>query len=146
MTSIQLCRNWWRWGLSLFFVVQCAGASAAASAGGQSGIFNTAYLVQTLGSMLLVFGCLLGLVFLLKKLNGVSGSEKNAIRVVGSLKVGSREKILLLETVENQLLVGVAAGNIRTLHVFDKTTEEPGCTSAKATHFSTLLASPEGRK
>lgn len=83
-------------------------------------LFDTAYMMQVVGSLLLVFGCLFGLVFLLKKLNGVPTGDRKSLRVVGSVKVGAREKILLLDTGENLLLVGVAAGNVRTLYVYER--------------------------
>jgi len=95
--------------------------------------------VQVLGSLLLVFGCLFGLLFLLKKMNALPVSDRQDIRIMGSLKVGTREKILLLKTGDSQLLVGVAAGNIRTLHVFDTSAVSAGDNSAHAADFSTLL-------
>jgi flagellar protein FliO/FliZ len=81
-------------------------------------MFDTAYLIQVFGSLLLVFGCLFGLVFFLKKINGLPTTDRKLIQVLGSVKVGSREKIVLLRAGEEQLLVGVAAGSVRTLHVF----------------------------
>lgn len=91
---------------------------AAATEPPRAEIFDSAYLMQVIGSLLLVFGCLFGLAFLLKKLNGVPAGDRKVLRVMGSVKVGSREKILLLDTGENQVLVGVAAGNVRTLYVY----------------------------
>lgn len=96
-------------------------------------IFDTAYLFQVFGSLLLVFGCLFGLAFLLRKFNGLPMNDRKLIQVIGSAKVGSREKIVLLKAGEVELLVGVAAGSVRTLHVFGEgenslqnPTESPG--------------------
>ncbi len=44
---------------------------------------------------------------------GVSG----ALRVLGGLSMGSRERVVLIQVGEEQLLLGIAPGRIRTLHV-----------------------------
>ncbi|MDX2462952.1 MAG: flagellar biosynthetic protein FliO [Porticoccus sp.] len=104
-------------------------------------IFNTAYLFQVFGSLLVVFGCIFGLIFLLKKLNGIPNSQKAPIRVLGAARVGAREKILLVEAGEQQLLVGVAAGSMRTLHTFDKPIVDSTEIDQKNTDFASLLGS-----
>lgn len=114
---------------------------AAVSEKASPEIFDTAYLLQVFGSLLLVFACLFGLVFLLKKLNGVPTGSRRAIQVLGSAKVGSREKILLLRAGEQHLLVGVAAGNVRTLHVFDGPVEGLVADRTTGVEFSSLLGS-----
>ena len=105
-------------------------------------IFDTAYLMQVFGSLLLVFGCLFGLIFVLKKMNGLPNSDRKLIQIIGSVKVGSREKIVLLRAGEEQLLVGVAAGSVRTLHVFPDTEPEQDSASKGApADFAALLKS-----
>jgi len=96
-------------------------------------------MAQVLGSLILVFGCLFGVVFLLKRLNGVPVSDRKTIRVLSSIKVGSRERIMLVETGENQLLVGVAAGSVRTLHVFERAVNDAGDESVPGRDFKSLL-------
>lgn len=104
-------------------------------------IFNTAYLFQVFGSLLIVFGCIFGLIFLLKKMNGMQVSQKAPVRVLGVTRIGSREKILLVEAGTQQLLVGVTAGNIRTLHTFDEPIFDSAEASQKSTDFASLLGS-----
>ena len=107
-------------------------------------IFDTAYLFQVFGSLLLVFGCIFGLIFLLKKVNGLPTGDRSPIQVLGSARVGTREKIVLIEAGEQQLLIGVATGNIRTLHVFDRPIIDTKVTLPKKTDFSTLMRSSFG--
>ncbi len=107
-------------------------------------IFNTAYLFQVFGSLLIVFGCIFGLIFLLKKMNGMQVSQKAPVRVLGVTRIGSREKILLVEAGTQQLLVGVTAGNIRTLHTFDKPIFDSAEASQKSADFASLLGSTFG--
>lgn len=133
------------WLLLLWFVQPglVFSAEEGRSELGSSGvdIFNTAYLFQVFGSLLLVFGCIFGLIFLLKKMNGISSSQKAPVCVLGVTRIGSREKILLIEAGNQQLLVGVAAGNIRTLHTFDKPIVDSSEANLKNTDFASLLGS-----
>ena len=94
--------------------------AAAASGTQDADIFTGTYLLQVAASLIFVLGCLFGLLFLLKRMNGGAMSSRKGIQVLSSVKVGTREKILLLEAGDSQLLVGVAAGSVRTLHVFEE--------------------------
>ncbi|MFT4518757.1 MAG: flagellar protein FliO/FliZ [Halioglobus sp.] len=149
-SGLRLSRILWRWSWMLFaLALQSGGALAAANDVEPHAIFNTSYMIQVAGSLILVFGCLFGLVFLLKKLNGVPVSDRKAIRVLSSIKVGSRERIMLVEAGENQLLVGVTTGSIRTLHVFEHAVGESSDESGPGGDFSSLLRSavhPEGKR
>lgn len=104
--------------LLLAFLFQSSSVLAVVSEPPKTEIFSAAYMMQVAGSLLLVFGCLFGLVFVMKKLNGVPVGDRKSLRIVSSVKVGSREKIMLLDTGEGQVLVGVAAGSVRTLYVY----------------------------
>ena len=86
-----------------------------------------------------------------RKLNGltVSGAEK--MRVVGGLSLGLREKVILLQVGKKQLILGVTPGRIETLHVLEGDDclikEEPMSTAAETGFAQKLLqaikASPE---
>lgn len=124
-----------------------AAPMALAGDASEPSIYSLRYIAQVFGSLLLVLGCLLGVLYLMKRLHGMPVGEKNTLRVLGTLKVGAREKILLLEAGDNQLLVGVAAGSVRTLHVFDEPLETRGDTRAPAAGFEAVLKrnTPAGR-
>ena len=47
------------------------------------------------------------------------------IRVLGGLTMGSREKVVLLQVGDTQLLVGVTPGQMRTLHVLETPITQP---------------------
>lgn len=48
---------------------------------------------------------------------GVTGNQ--AIRYLGGISVGQRERIVLIEVGETQLLIGVAPGRVEKLHKLD---------------------------
>ncbi len=63
--------------------------------------------------MLLIFG----MAWLLRRVTGQGTLANGALRVVGGLSMGARERIVLVQVGDTQLLVGVAPGRVQTLHV-----------------------------
>lgn len=104
--------------LSLFAVP--ALAQEAAPAVSPSSLFTGDYLLQVVGSFVVVILLLVAVLVMLKRFNGVSASMGGDMRVVSSVGVGQRERAVLLQVGEQQVLLGVGPGNVRTLHVFDE--------------------------
>lgn len=121
------------------FMASCPRVLGATSEVSRNSMFNVPYMLQVFGSLLLVFSCLFGLVFLLRKMNHLPVNERKPIRVISSLKVGSREKIMLLETGERQILVGVTSGSIRTLYAFGGSVDEESPVPSSSADFASLL-------
>lgn len=95
-------------------------------------------LAQTLLGLGLVVALIFGLAWCAKKLNLTQLAGGRGMRVVSQLGLGSREKILLIEVGDQQLLVGVAPGRVSTLHVFAEPvvlpdSAKPGSTKLAAT-------------
>jgi flagellar protein FliO/FliZ len=101
-------------------------------------LFSASYLFQVVGSLLLVFVCLFVVVYFLKRFNGVSAGSSSALRVIGSASLGQREKVVLLEVGGEQLLIGVAPGAVRTLHVLKEPIAVDGAKDA-STDFAAVL-------
>lgn len=64
----------------------------------------------------LIFGC----AWLVRRMNGLTGMNNQAMRIVSVLSVGARERIVLIDVGGTQILVGITPSAIRTLHVFDE--------------------------
>ncbi len=64
----------------------------------------------------LIFGCS----WFVKRMGGLPAAGGNAIKVLSVTSVGSRERIALVEVGGKQLLLGVTAQQINTLHSFDE--------------------------
>ncbi|WP_329742677.1 flagellar biosynthetic protein FliO [Dyella sp. A6] len=65
------------------------------------------------------------------------------LRCVESIALGARERVLLLDADGKRLLLGVGAGGVRTLHVYDGEAQpvaEAPTPSAPASPFAELLA------
>ena len=103
-------------------------AQEAAPAVSPSSLFTGDYLLQVVGSFVVVILLLVAVLVVLKRFNGVSTSMGGDLRVVSSVGVGQRERAVLLQVGEQQVLLGVGPGNVRTLHIFD----EPAVTATSS--------------
>jgi flagellar protein FliO/FliZ len=109
-------------------------------------LFSAGYLFQVIGSLLLVFVCLFGVVYLLKRFNRVGGGVSSSLRVLASASVGQREKVVLINVGNEQLLIGVAPGSVRTLHVLPEPLAAEPTQASQAGDFAAILkaANPLG--
>ena len=112
--------------LSLLTLPALAQESAPAVA--PSSLFTGDYLLQVVGSFVVVILLLVAVLVMLKRFNGVSASMGGDMRVVSSVGVGQRERAVLLQVGEQQVLLGVGPGNVRALHIFD----EPAVTATSS--------------
>ena len=78
----------------------------------------------------------------MKKINRLPNKGQDALDIVASLSVGPRERLLIVRSGNARILLGVAPGQIASLHVFDN--DEPGANPAPDT-FAEVMAnqSPE---
>ena len=81
-----------------------------------SSLFTGDYLLQVVGSLFLVICVLLAVMLLLKRFNTIGTSRGGHIEILASAPLGQRERAVLLQVGEEQILVGVAPGNVTTLH------------------------------
>ena len=115
-----------RFLLALFALMTVpAAAQEAVPAVSPSSLFTGDYLLQVIGSFVVVILLLVGVLVLLRRFNGVSSQMSGNMRVVSSVGVGQRERVVLLQVGEEQILVGVGPGNVRKIHAFDEPVVEP---------------------
>jgi len=124
------------------------------SAAATLAMLPTAALAQTVGSevpslgagtllhVTLALALVVALLFvgawLLRRLNGGRGFGGNGpLRLVGGLMIGPRERIVLVEVDETWIVVGIAPGQMRTLHTLPKGDLRTGGDGEK--HFAQWL-------
>mgnify|MGYP001038461042 CR=1 FL=1 len=90
---------------------------AAPSAAEKVATSSTAGLVQVTISLLLVLAAVFAAAWAMRRLRGFGRLGPGAIEVVGDLALGPRERVVLVQVGKQQLLLGVTAGAINTLHV-----------------------------
>jgi flagellar protein FliO/FliZ len=104
-----------------FFRLPLAAASAGLAAGGawaqaapppEAG----AAVLQMLLGLVAVVALLLGGLWLLKRFAAPRGQAAGLLRVVAGAAVGPRERVVVVEVGDTWLVVGVAPGQVRSLH------------------------------
>ena len=86
-----------------------------------------------------IYGC----AWIIRRMNGMTGMNNNAIKVVSVMAIGARERIALIEVGGQQILLGITPSAIRTLHVFDEPVVEAG--SAGSGDFARRLQGMIGK-
>lgn len=110
-----------------FFFVEASYAVVAADKSQEKVITSLASEPVGLGSYLqmflglfLVVGLIFGMAWFMRRLGGINSVAAGNLKVLGGISVGQRERVVLVQAGDTQLLIGVAPGQIRTLHVMDE--------------------------
>lgn len=98
-------------------------SSTLKSAGSSVDSLSTGYLGQLVVGLVIVLLCIVALAWIAKRFNRLQSTPDGSLRVLGGMSMGARERIVLVQVGENQLLLGVAPGRINTLHVLDQPLE-----------------------
>lgn len=81
---------------------------------------GTAYIGQVLFGLMGVLLLILGLAWLLKRFGQGAMLGSQNMKVLATMPLGTRERLLLIDVAGQQLLLGVSAGRITNLHTFDQ--------------------------
>ena len=87
---------------------------------------NSGYLVQLIMGLLFVLLCIVVLAWLAKRVNRLQSSSDGSLQVLGGISMGARERVVLVQVGDTQLLLGVAPGRINMLHQLEEPLERPG--------------------
>jgi flagellar protein FliO/FliZ len=103
-------------------------------------------IVQIIFSLLLVLAAIVLVAWLLKRVNAAQLGSGNFLKTLGSVAIGQRERIVLVEVKDTWLVVGVGPGQIRTLHTLAKQEFQNDVNSASSpmpfdNKFAKLLSS-----
>ena len=77
-------------------------------------------VLQVLLGLALVLAAIAGTAWLLKRFVPGQSAAGGVLKLVGGLMVGPKERLVLVEIGETWLLLGVAAGQVNTLHSMPK--------------------------
>jgi flagellar protein FliO/FliZ len=100
-------------------LVHAADSAAFAAIGAQSAPTAMAGTLRVTLAMILVLGALLLAAWFARRVRGVGAAGASGIEVLAQLSLGTRERAVLIRVGGRQILVGVAPGSVRTLHVVD---------------------------
>lgn len=116
------------------------------SLGVASGAVSGGYIFQLIGALLLVVFCIVAVIYLMKRLNGGYMAGGQHIKVISSLNVGTREKVMLLQVGEEQVLIGATPAGINKLHKLETPVKITEPTAKAPASFAAVLGSLGGKK
>lgn len=70
-------------------------------------------------SMIIIVGAIIVLGWFYSRSRFVGGGANDVINIVATRALGPKERLMVVEVAEQQLLVGMTASGVQTLHVFD---------------------------
>lgn len=125
----------------LFLFPLAASADSSVSGGAMRPALGE-QLVQVLGGLGIVLAMVMLLAWLAKRFNRSHLSGSHGMRLLGGISLGAKERIVLVQVGDTQLLVGVAPGQLQTLHVLDEPIQSPekAATPSAGNSFSHKLA------
>lgn len=74
-------------------------------------------LVRVTVALILVLAAVFAAAWFSRRMHGVGSSRSSALEVIAQLPLGPRERAVLVRVGTQQVLLGVASGNVRALHV-----------------------------
>ncbi|MEW8221479.1 MAG: flagellar biosynthetic protein FliO [Candidatus Thiodiazotropha taylori] len=74
-------------------------------------------LLNTFSGLLVVLAVIVGAAWLFKRYGQMSMGGKGMVKVLGGASVGSRERVVVVEVEDTRVLLGVAPGQVRMLHL-----------------------------
>lgn len=88
-----------------------------------SGQLAAGYLAQLLGGLVMVILVILVLAWFVRRAPGAQGQGRSVIQVLAVRGIGARERLLLVQVGEEQVLIGVSPAGMSALHRLDKPVE-----------------------
>lgn len=76
-------------------------------------------LLQTLLGLVLVLGCIVLVAWLLKRSNSFHTAASGQLKMIAGLPLGTRERAVLVQVGDKQLLLGVTPQQISLLHTLE---------------------------
>lgn len=74
-------------------------------------------LVRVTLALVLVLAAVFAAAWFSRRMHGVGSARSSALEVIAQLPLGPRERAVLVRVGSQQVLLGVASGNVRALHV-----------------------------
>jgi flagellar protein FliO/FliZ len=112
-------------------------ANQGGALGAESAVTGAAQVVT---GLLAVVALILVGAWMLRRFGRFSVGAEGSMKVLGGISVGTRERVVLVQVGETQLLLGIAPGRVQTLHVLDNPIAMSAPGSEGASAFGVRLA------
>ena len=109
-----------------------------ASIGGQ--------LTQLVLGLLLVLGLIFALAWLLRRVQQTGPRQGQLIELISSRALGARDRLVLVQVGNEQILLGLTPGRITPLHVLKEPVQVPSTTQSATPEFARRLMEVLGQQ
>ncbi len=93
-----------------------AAFAAESSFAAQSTVLDTGSFMQMLAALGIVVVLIFGLSMAVRKFNMFNASSSAHIRIVGGLALSNKDRLLLIQVGEEQLLISTSPGRVQKIH------------------------------
>lgn len=76
--------------------------------------------IQMFFGLFVVVALIFAMAWFMRRMGNLNSTTAGNLKVLGGISVGQRERVVLVQAGETQILIGVAPGEVRTLHVMDE--------------------------
>jgi flagellar protein FliO/FliZ len=80
---------------------------------------SSSALIETFLGLLLVLAIIVILAWLIKRTNRFQTTANGEMKIIAGLALGPRERAVLLQVGEQQILLGVTSQQVQTLHILE---------------------------
>jgi flagellar protein FliO/FliZ len=126
-------------GVSTAAAATTAAPAAAAPVAGTLGSGIGGQLLQLVLGLLLVIGLIFVLAWLMRRVQRAGPAGNQVIKLVGSRALGTRDRLVLVQVGNEQVLLGVSPGSITALHVMKDPVDVPDPQNAPPEFAKRLL-------
>jgi flagellar protein FliO/FliZ len=114
--------------LCAIFYITCFFISTANAELAETKTTSASQLANLLGGLVLMVGLIYGLSWFVRRFNQGGFMQNSTIKMLATMPLGTRERLMLVDVGGKQILLGITAQSINSLHVF----ETPIVTAADA--------------
>jgi len=82
-------------------------------------VMGSGFVTQSVTGLLIVLVSIVGLAWMMKRFGRLQSSAKGALQIIDGMALSTRERIVLVQVGDTQILLGVAPGRVEAVHVLD---------------------------
>lgn len=114
-------------------------STAFAESAGTSAATSVVSLLQVFLALVIVLATIWAFAWLMRRFTPGQSGGAGALKVVGGVMVGPRERLVIVEIGDTWLLLGVAAGHVTLVHSVPRPADAPDSAGSATSGFSRAL-------
>lgn len=83
-------------------------------------VMGSGFLTQSATALFIVLVSVIGFAWMMRRFGRLQSSAKGALQMIDGMALSTRERIVLVQVGDTQILLGVAPGRVQAVHVLDK--------------------------